>query len=77
MILKFLKKVYNLFKKHPSSLGETYWQHMLKAVKFSILFGTASVICFIHALFPFLFVNTATGIAKNIIDCNEARGEDE
>ena len=50
---------------------------MLKAVKFSILFGTASVICFIHALFPFLFVNTATGIAKNIIDCNEARGEDE
>jgi hypothetical protein len=50
---------------------------MLKAVKFSILFGAASVMCLIHALFPFLFVNTASSIAKNIIDCNEARGEDE
>ena len=77
MILKFLKKVYGLFQEHPNSLGETYWQHMLKAVKFSILFGAASVICLMHALFPFLFVSTASSIAKNIIDCNEARGEDE
>ncbi len=73
MILKFLDKAHSLFKKHPRSLGETYWQHMLKAVKFSILFGTASIVCFVHALFPFLFVDTATGIAKKVIDCNEER----
>ena len=67
----------NIFTEHPESLDETYWQHFRKAVKFSILFGAASVVCFIHAWLPFLFVDTATGIAKKVIDCNEERKKDE
>ncbi len=62
-----------IFTKHPKSLGESYWQHFAKAVKFSYKMLLASVACFIHAWLPFLFETTATDLAKEIVDCNEER----
>jgi hypothetical protein len=62
-----------LFSEHPRSLGESYWQHFLKAVKFSYKMLLASAACFIHAWFPFLFETAATDLAKQIVDCNEER----
>ena len=50
----------NLFTAHPSSVGETYAQHG----RFALLFGARMAIggfaAMVHALFPFLFVTTAS-----------------
>lgn len=49
-----------LFTKHPHSIGETYFQHMFTALKFTLLFVKLAVTAFVHALLPFLFVDTAS-----------------
>ena len=69
--------MFNRFKEHPNALGETYWQHMIEALKISALFGIASIACFVHAVFPFLFVTTASGIAKNVLQNNDERAEND
>lgn len=48
------------FTKHPASVGETYWQHMSHALRFAIRLLFASFACFMHAIFPFLFVKTGS-----------------
>ncbi|MDP6169535.1 MAG: DUF6356 family protein [Candidatus Marinimicrobia bacterium] len=58
----------NIFKEHPNSVGETYIQHMKKAIVYSIKLAMASVCCMIHSLFPFLFLDTASRISKKIYD---------
>ena len=50
----------NPFTKHPHSVGETYLEHMKKALKYSILLCTLSMVVFIHSVFPFWF-ETFTG----------------
>ena len=45
----------NPFTKHPHSVGETYFQHMKKAVRYGLRIQIVAIIIFIHALFPFLF----------------------
>jgi len=44
----------NIFTKHPSSVDETYLEHMLNASKMGFLFLISSVFQFIHAIFPFV-----------------------
>ena len=55
-----------LFTEHPASVGETYWQHLLRACWFAgrMLLGAAA--CFVHALCPFLFVKTGSGIITQL-----------
>lgn len=52
--------IQRLFNEHPASVGETYWQHLLRASWFAgrMLMGAGA--CFIHALLPFLFVTTGS-----------------
>jgi hypothetical protein len=52
--------IQRLFNEHPASVGETYWQHLLRASWFAgkMLMGAGA--CFIHALLPFLFVKTGS-----------------
>lgn len=45
----------NIFKDHPNSIGETYFQHFLKASIFGIKLIFIAVRVFIHAIFPFCF----------------------
>ena len=45
--------MYNPFTKHPNSVGETYFEHMSKAIKFSIILEWLAFCVFIHAIFPF------------------------
>lgn len=49
-----------IFTKHPNSIGETYFQHMFTALKFTSIFVVLAMMAFIHALLPFLFVDTAS-----------------
>ena len=58
----------NLFKEHPNSAGETYIQHMNKAMIYSIELAMASICCMIHSICPFLFQDTASRVSKKIYD---------
>ena len=52
--------IQRLFNEHPASVGETYWEHLLRASWFAgkMLMGAGA--CFIHALLPFLCVKTGS-----------------
>ena len=49
----------NLFTAHPSSVDETYFQHMLFAGRFAVLLFAAAFCALIHAILPFMFEKTA------------------
>ena len=48
------------FTEHPASVGETYWGHLLRASWFGGKLLFAAGACFVHAIFPFLFVKTGS-----------------
>jgi hypothetical protein len=50
----------DLFTAHPVSVGETYTSHLRRALKVSGALMVAGTACFVHALLPFLFEDTAS-----------------
>lgn len=42
------------FTEHPASVGESYGQHFLAAMGFSLGLVYAALCCALHAVFPFL-----------------------
>ena len=48
------------FTKHPNSVGETYLEHMNKAVDTAIKIQLVTFILLTHAVFPFIFEHTAS-----------------
>lgn len=70
------KKLIKLFNKHPSYNNESYFHHMMFALFYFVLFFLAALACFVHAFFPFLFTDTASGIAKFILSSVKGRGDD-
>jgi hypothetical protein len=52
--------IQRLFNEHPASVGESYWEHLLRASWFAGKMVTGAAACFIHALLPFLFVKTGS-----------------
>ena len=52
--------MFHIFTEHPSSMEETYLQHMGQAFRISFKSLGISIVSFIHGIFPFLFVNTAS-----------------
>ena len=57
--------MYNPFTEHPHKVGETYVQHMWKAIKFSVKLYLLSYKAMTHSVFPFLFeYDTSDGIKK-------------
>jgi carbon starvation protein CstA len=63
----------NLFTAHPSSLGETYAQHGRFALRFGVRMTMGGLAAMVHALFPFLFVTTASR-ALDELNALRARG---
>ena len=45
---------------HLDEVGESYWEHMLKATGFAMAMLAGGVACLVHALLPFLFVRTGS-----------------
>ena len=74
---RFTKNIFGsikrLFTKHPNSVNESYSCHGFWALIYSISFLLAGVACFVHAIFPFLFTDTASSIAKWVIESSEYR----
>ncbi|AWN43602.1 DUF6356 family protein [Methylobacterium durans] len=58
----------HLFTEHPSSLGESYTQHMRASLSYAVPLLGAALAAFIHAGFPFLFRTTASASVKRLHD---------
>lgn len=49
-----------LFTEHPTSIGETYVQHLVHASRFALRMIASGAACLLHAFLPFVFVNRAS-----------------
>ena len=63
----------NIFKDHPNSVGETYFQHLLKAMSFVIKLNLIAARAFIHAIFPWCFKDSVSNQIKELNDILQAR----
>jgi hypothetical protein len=54
------------FTAHPASVGETYGEHFAEATYFSRQLLIAALACLVHAVLPFLFEKTASGILRRL-----------
>ena len=63
----------NIFTKHPKEVGETYFEHMFNAVRFSLTFLLLFVVALIHSIFPFLFTKTASCVVQEMAKHMEER----
>ena len=52
---------------HPHSRGLTYWEHFKRAMGFSRVAGQYSLALSIHAVFPWLFTNKASGLLRRLL----------
>ena len=58
----------NIFTEHPNSVGESYFKHMLFAIKVGlklVLWGFAAII---HAVFPFVLKTFVSSNIKKLHD---------
>jgi len=54
------------FTAHPASVGETYGEHFATASWFARQLFLAALACAVHAVLPFLFEKTASGILRRL-----------
>jgi hypothetical protein len=52
--------ILNAFTQHPAQTRETYLQHLWFTIKTSLRFVALGVLLFLHGVFPFIFVRTAS-----------------
>jgi len=55
-----MMKTWRLFCQHPASVGESYLQHWRAACTFGLCMLVGGIACLVHAVFPFLYVRTAS-----------------
>jgi len=56
----------HLFTDHPSSVDETYTEHMGSAWHFSCQLFIGAVLCSVHAILPFLLQDAASRRVKRL-----------
>ena len=56
------------FTEHPASVGESYTEHLVRAVCFGTRMVLAGIACLVHGILPFLFVRTGS---RAIAELNE------
>ena len=59
---------FSKFTEHPHSLGETYFTHLLCALSYGIRMIFTGFAVIIHAIFPFVFKDSGSRLAKSICD---------
>ena len=57
-------RLIKLFSEHPNSIGMDDFTHMVRALGFSFVMLYGSVVCLIHAFFPFLLEHDASRIVS-------------
>ena len=63
----------NLFKDHPNSVGETYFQHFLTSCSFGIKLMLIAIRAFVHAIFPWCFEHSASDRISKLNDVLQSR----
>lgn len=58
--------MFKLFTQHPSDVGETYFEHLFMALGFAGRMALATLVCALHAIFPFLFVKTGSKMVADL-----------
>lgn len=53
---------------HPATVGETYGQHLGRALRSAVSLAGAAIACVVHALLPALFVTTASRTITRLND---------
>ncbi len=48
------------FTAHPATVGESWGEHFVAAMGFSLALFRAALVCAVHAVFPFLFEKTGS-----------------
>ena len=66
-----------LFLAHPRSVNESYLQHMVFAGGFALRLFLAALAALIHAILPFLFEKTASGMIAEMHARTHHRGAGE
>ena len=64
-----------LFQDHPASVGESYGKHAGFAFGVGLRMMAAGLACFLHGLFPFLFINTGSRCIRELNDNLGCRGD--
>ncbi|WP_448661488.1 DUF6356 family protein [Sphingomonas sp. CJ20] len=65
--------IHRLFLSHPRSVGESYGEHAATAARFGFTMIAGGAACVVHAVFPFLFVRTASDAVKRLYAQMQAR----
>jgi Family of unknown function (DUF6356) len=56
------------FTQHPASVGESYGEHLFRAVYFGTRMVFAGLACLLHGVLPFLFVRTGSRAIAELND---------
>ena len=63
-----------LFHDHPASVDETYGEHARFAFGFALRLFAAAGAALVHAVLPFAFEKTASGIVAELYERTHNRG---
>ncbi|MDG1167987.1 MAG: DUF6356 family protein [Sulfitobacter sp.] len=63
-----------VFLDHPAKVGESFFEHMLFAMKFSGLLFAAAGAALVHAIIPCMFEKTASTIIARLYERTHNRG---
>jgi Family of unknown function (DUF6356) len=56
------------FTEHPASVGESYGEHLGRALCFGTRMIFAGIACLVHGVLPFLFVRTGSQAISELND---------
>ena len=68
-------RITRIFTDHPESVGESYFEHMAFAGRFSGKLFLAGSMALVHAFLPFLFERSASGIVRELYEKTHGRGK--
>lgn len=60
--------MFDLFTRHPATVGETYLEHTGAALSFALPLFLASLACLVHAILPFMFERTGSVMVTRLHD---------
>ena len=69
-----MSRLITLFTAHPAAVEESFGEHFLFALKFSLLLFAAAGAAMVHAVLPFLFEKTASKIVAKLYARTHNRG---
>ena len=60
--------LFEAFREHPASVGETYAEHLRHATGFGARMILGGFACIVHGLLPFVFVRTGSTQIRSLHD---------